>query len=114
MEFLEEEEEERSEWLTGDDESTKMASVALFTARWRKVEILNAHWVSQEMVLWRRKKMLVRIHFRHWVGLVIIKAAAMMEEGSSRVGQQAQGVAGRPNPLVGRPHLAASRGLASR
>jgi hypothetical protein len=86
MEFLEEEEEERSEWLTGDDESTKMASVALFTARWRKVEILNAHWVSQEMVLWRRKKMLVRIHFRHWVGLVIIKAAAMMEEGSSRVG----------------------------
>jgi hypothetical protein len=84
MEFLGE--EERSEWLTGDDEWAKMVSAALFTARWRKVEILSAHWVLGEMALWRRKKMLVRIHFGCWVGLVIIEAAAMEEEGGSRVG----------------------------
>jgi hypothetical protein len=42
VEFLGE--EVRSEWLTGDDESMKMALVALFTVRWGKVEILRAHW----------------------------------------------------------------------
>jgi hypothetical protein len=84
MEFLGE--GERSEWLTGDDKSVEMASASLFTARWGKVKILRAPWVSGEMVLWRRKKMLLRIHFGHWVGLVIVEAAAMAEEWSSRVG----------------------------
>jgi hypothetical protein len=84
VEFLRE--GERSEWLIGDDESVKMALVALFMARWEKVEILSAPWVSGEMVLWRRKKMLLRIHFGRWVGLVIVEAAAMAEEWSSRVG----------------------------
>jgi hypothetical protein len=48
VEFLGE--EERSEWLTGDDESVEMASAKLFTVRCGKVEIFSAHWLSREVV----------------------------------------------------------------